>query len=131
MKPGGSIVLTASVLSTRSQAGTAAYCASKSGILGLTRSMAVDFIKKGIRVNAVCPGTVDTPMLRWAADQSPDPQKVYDECNAMHPIGRIAHPEEIASSIAFLASEQASFVVGASLMVDGGLSIQIDGSPMK
>lgn len=131
MNEGGAIVITASVLSTRSQAGTAAYCASKAGILGLTQSLAVDFIKKGIRVNAVCPGTVDTPMLKWAAEQSSNPQKVYDDCNAMHPIGRIARPQEIAESIAFLASERASFVVGAALTVDGGLSIQIGGSPME
>ncbi len=130
MLKGGAIVLTASVLSFMTQHGNAAYTAAKSGLLGLTRSMAVDFIKKGIRINAVCPGTVDTPMTRWAAEQSPDPGKLYDAVNKMHPIGRIARPEEIAEAICFLAGDRASFIVGSALTVDGGLSITVGGSPV-
>jgi NAD(P)-dependent dehydrogenase (short-subunit alcohol dehydrogenase family) len=126
---GGAIVNVASVQALMAQAGAAAYVASKSGVAGLTRAMALDHIREGIRVNGVCPGTVDTPMLAWAAQQAPDPQAVLDACRDIHPIGRIARPEEIAEVICFLASPRASFVVGAAWVVDGGLTIRLGGSP--
>ncbi len=131
MREGGAIVLTASVQGLASQAGVASYTASKAGLMGLTKAMAMDHIGQGIRVNAVCPGTVDTPLLRWAAEQSGDPEQVYEACRRMHPIGRIARPEEIAEAICFLASERASFVVGTTLVVDGGLLSRIGGSPVE
>ena len=68
----------------------------------------MDFAKDKIRANAVCPGTVDTPMLKWAASLDPNPQSVYDACNQMHPLGRIAQPREIAEVVAFLAHESSS-----------------------
>lgn len=126
---GGSIVNISSVQALASQQNVLAYTVSKHGLIGLTRSMAMDFARDKIRSNAVCPGTVDTPMLKWAAALDPDPQSVYDACNAMHPIGRIAQPQEIAEVAAFLAHERASFVTGAVWTVDGGLLTQIGGVP--
>lgn len=126
---GGTIVNVSSVQAHASQQNVLAYTVSKHGLLGLTRSMAMDFAKDNIRVNCVCPGTVDTPMLKWAASLDPNPQSVYDACNAMHPIGRIAQPREIAEVAAFLAHESSSFVTGAIWNVDGGLLTQIGGVP--
>ena len=125
---GGAIVNTSSVQGLASQPNVAAYSASKSGILGLTRSMAVD-LAPSIRVNAVLPGTVDTPMLAWTAALDPNPQRVYDACKAMHLLKRIAQPEEIASVVLFLASPRASFVTGGAYLVDGGLLTPIGGAP--
>ena len=126
---GGSIVNVSSVQALASQQNVLAYTISKHGLIGLTRSIAMDFAAEGIRANAVCPGTVDTPMLKWAASLDPDPQSVYDACNAMHPLGRIAQPREIAEVVVFLAHETASFVTGAVWTVDGGLLTQIGGVP--
>jgi len=126
---GGSIVNVSSVQALASQQNVLAYTVSKHGLLGLTRSMAMDFAAENIRANAVCPGTVDTPMLAWAASLDPDPQSVYDACNQMHPLGRIAQPREIAEVVAFLAHESSSFVTGAVWTVDGGLLTRIGGAP--
>ena len=126
---GGSIVNVASVQSLASQYNVLAYTASKHAVIGLTRSMAMDFASEKVRVNAVCPGTVDTPMLKWAASLDPNPQSVYDECARMHPLGRIAQPEEVGEVVAFLAHESASFVTGAVWTVDGGLLTLIGGTP--
>jgi NAD(P)-dependent dehydrogenase (short-subunit alcohol dehydrogenase family) len=129
VETGGAIVNVASVQSLASQYNVLAYTVSKHAVIGLTRSMAMDFASKNIRVNAVCPGTVDTPMLRWAASLDPNPQSVYDACANMHPLGRIARPEEIGEVAAFLASDGASFVTGAVWTVDGGLLTLIGGTP--
>jgi NAD(P)-dependent dehydrogenase (short-subunit alcohol dehydrogenase family) len=126
---GGAIVNVSSVQALASQQNVLAYTVSKHGLLGLTRSMAMDFAKENIRANCVCPGTVDTPMLKWAASLDPNPQSVYDACNAMHPLGLIAQPREIAEVVAFLAHESSSFVTGAIWTVDGGLLTQIGGVP--
>ena len=126
---GGTIVNVSSVQALASQQNVLAYTVSKHGLLGLTRSMAMDYAKENIRANCVCPGTVDTPMLKWAASLDPNPQSVYDACNQMHPLGRIAQPREIAEVIAFLAHETSSFVTGAIWTVDGGLLTQIGGVP--
>lgn len=126
---GGSIVNISSVQALASQQNVLAYTISKHGLIGLTRSMAMDFAKENIRANAVCPGTVDTPMLKWAASLDENPQSVYDACNRMHPLGRIAAPREIAEVAAFLAHESSSFVTGAVWTVDGGLLTQIGGVP--
>jgi NAD(P)-dependent dehydrogenase (short-subunit alcohol dehydrogenase family) len=126
---GGTIVNVSSVQALASQQNVLAYTVSKHGLIGLTRSMAMDFAKENIRVNAVCPGTVETPMLKAAAALDPNPRSVYDACNAMHPLGRIAQPEEIAEVVAFLAHSSSSFVTGAVWTVDGGLLTQIGGAP--
>jgi NAD(P)-dependent dehydrogenase (short-subunit alcohol dehydrogenase family) len=126
---GGSIVNIASVQSLASQFNVLAYTVSKHALIGLTRSMAMDFAAEKVRVNAVCPGTVDTPMLHWAASLDPNPQSVYDTCARMHPLGRIARPEEVGEVVAFLAHDSASFVTGAVWTVDGGLLTLIGGTP--
>ncbi|MGD9562870.1 MAG: SDR family NAD(P)-dependent oxidoreductase [Pyrinomonadaceae bacterium] len=126
---GGTIVNVSSVQALASQQNVLAYTVSKHALIGLTRSTAMDFAKDNIRANAICPGTVDTPMLQWAASLDPNPQSVYDACNAMHPLGRIAQPREIAEVAAFLAHERSSFVTGAVWTVDGGLLTQIGGVP--
>jgi meso-butanediol dehydrogenase/(S,S)-butanediol dehydrogenase/diacetyl reductase len=86
----------------------------------MTRQLAVEYGRRGVRVNCVCPGTVDTPLLRKAMAMSPDPQGFLDMLEAGHPIGRIGRAEEIAAAVAFLASDEASFVTGAIVPVDGG-----------
>lgn len=121
---GGAIVNLSSVQAFASQKGVAAYTASKGGINALSRAMAVDHAEENIRVNAVCPASVDTPMLRWAAELFKGEKSVEETVESfgkMHPVGRVARVEEIAEVIAFLASDRASFVTGGEYKVDGGL----------
>jgi NAD(P)-dependent dehydrogenase (short-subunit alcohol dehydrogenase family) len=125
----GAVVNMASVQSFATQRGVAAYTTGKHALIGLTRSMALDFAADGVRVNAVAPGSVDTPMLRWAVEQDPDPERLMRTIHAMHPMGRIAQPSEIAEAVAFLASPRASFITGATLVVDGGLLLPLSGAP--
>ena len=128
-KTRGAIVNMASVQSFATQQAVAAYTTSKHALIGLTRSMALDFAGYGVRVNAVAPGSVDTPMLNWAIGLDPDPEALMRTVHGMHPLGRIASPAEIAEAVAFLASPRASFVTGATLVVDGGLLLPIAGAP--
>ncbi len=114
----GSIVNIASTNSFRPQANQPAYTASKHGVLGLTRAAAVDYAKAGIRVNAICPGSIDTPMLRGAlARRGRDPQDTADRLSLL---GRFGTPEEIAAATLWLCSDAASFTVGHALAVDAG-----------
>jgi 2-keto-3-deoxy-L-fuconate dehydrogenase len=117
---GGSIVITGSISSLTGIPGQAPYAPSKGAALQLARQLAVEYATRGIRVNCVCPGTVDTPMLRGAMKDLPDPAGFLKMLQDGHPMGRIARPEEIASAVLFLASDEASFVTGAALSVDGG-----------
>ncbi|MDX2973155.1 SDR family NAD(P)-dependent oxidoreductase [Kribbella solani] len=122
---GGSVVVVASVQAYAAQTGVAAYSMGKGALLSLVRAMAVDHAADGIRVNAVCPGSVDTPMLRTSAAQFAG-GRTTDEVVAgwgrSHPLGRVATPEEVAEVIHFLSSPAASFVTGADVKVDGGLT---------
>jgi NAD(P)-dependent dehydrogenase (short-subunit alcohol dehydrogenase family) len=117
---GTAIVNTASVASLVAAPGMAAYVASKHGVGGLTKAAALDLIDYGIRVNAICPGFIDTPMLATAIGA---PESLA-AISAMTPIGRIATADEVAQTVLFLASDAASYLVGVLLSVDGGIVIQ-------
>jgi len=124
---GGAIVNTASVQAFASQRLVASYAASKAGVVALTKTMALDHASEGIRVNCVCPGSIDTPMVRYAATKfsEGDPEAAIRGWAEAHPIGRIGEPGEVAAAVLFLASSDASFVTGATLTVDGGLLAQL------
>jgi NAD(P)-dependent dehydrogenase (short-subunit alcohol dehydrogenase family) len=114
---GGAIVNTASVLGLVGSRGTPAYVASKHGIIGLTKAAALDHAKEGIRVNAVCPGTIYTPM--YVRREGADPEKDR-RIAASIPLGRLGQPEDVADAVVWLCSDAASFVTGHALVVDGG-----------
>ncbi|TQM10851.1 SDR family NAD(P)-dependent oxidoreductase [Pseudonocardia kunmingensis] len=122
---GGSIVNISSVQAFVSQSDVVAYTASKGAINALTRAIAVDHAHEQIRCNAVCPGSVDTPMLRSSAalfSGDGDPAELLAEWGRSHPLGRSARPEEVAEVCAFLAGPRSSFVTGSEVRVDGGLT---------
>ena len=128
---GGAVVIVSSVQGFTAMANSAAYVAAKHALLGITRSIALDFAQQNIRANCVCPGTIDTPMLHRSAERTGSPQKVIDICSRMHAMGRIGRPEEVANAIAFLASDCASFITGTTLVVDGGLLIPTGGTAFQ
>jgi NAD(P)-dependent dehydrogenase (short-subunit alcohol dehydrogenase family) len=118
----GTIVNVASYTGLVGFPGAAAYAASKAALVNLTRTMALDHAGEHIRVNCVCPGSVATDMIQEAWRQYGDVEEAQRLWAAKHPIGRIAQPDEIARTILFLASDEASFMTGAALMVDGGIT---------
>jgi NAD(P)-dependent dehydrogenase (short-subunit alcohol dehydrogenase family) len=123
---GGAIVNTASALAHGAQPTTAAYAASKAGVLGLTRSIAIDHAHEGIRCNSISPGTIDTPLVRVAAATfGDDVEPVIAEWGRAHPVGRVGTPEECARVVLFLASDEASFTTGSDYAVDGGLRAKL------
>lgn len=125
---GGAVVLVSSAQAYATQTGVAAYTASKTALLGLARAMAVDHAADGIRVNSVSPGSIDTPMLRWAAGLfagDRDADDVVAEWGRAHPLGRVGTPREVAEVVEFLLSDRAAFVTGADVKVDGGLSSRL------
>jgi NAD(P)-dependent dehydrogenase (short-subunit alcohol dehydrogenase family) len=113
----GSIVNTASVAGLVGAAGTPAYSAAKHGVVGLSRTAALEYAGRGIRVNALCPGVVDTPMIERFTSDGPIGR---EELRRLEPLGRLGRPEEIAAAAVFLLSEEASFVTGIAMPVDGG-----------
>jgi NAD(P)-dependent dehydrogenase (short-subunit alcohol dehydrogenase family) len=117
---GGAIVNNASGWGLVGGDQAAAYCAAKGGVVVLTKAMAIDHARQGIRVNCVCPGDVDTPMLPQDAQRRGLAWEEYLAGAAQRPMGRIGRPEEVARAVLFLASEEASFITGAALPVDGG-----------
>ena len=118
----GAIVNTASIAGLRGFAGYGTYGAAKGGVVQLTKALAVEVARVGIRVNCVCPGIIETAMLdRGVAEMGLDRTAFVQLAGAAHPMGRIGRPEEVAAAILFLASDDASFITGAALSVDGGL----------
>jgi NAD(P)-dependent dehydrogenase (short-subunit alcohol dehydrogenase family) len=118
----GSIVNIASVAGVLGVRDRLAYTMSKHAVVGLTRAMALDHARDGIRINAICPGRVETPWVQERLREYPDPRKAYEEMCASQPMGRMGHPKEIAAAALYLASDEAAFVTGATLTPDGGWS---------
>lgn len=114
---GGAIINTSSINGLRASSGSPAYSATKFGVIGLTKCAAIEAAKDGIRVNAICPGPIDTAML----ERSFRGREMFGMIEASVPLGRVGVPEEIADCVAFLASEDARFVTGHALVADGGL----------
>jgi NAD(P)-dependent dehydrogenase (short-subunit alcohol dehydrogenase family) len=118
---GGAIVNTASIWGVVGASGVSAYVASKHGVIGVTRAAALEYASQGIRINAVNPGTIRTPILNPFIAGIPDFESII---TALHPIGRIGRPEEVAEAVVWLCSDAASFVTGQNLAVDGGYTTQ-------
>lgn len=116
----GAIVSTASISGVVGLPAQSAYCASKGGIVLLTKQLAVEYADRGIRVNAVGPGAINTPFLSRYIDAQADPEAAAAEVKAAHPLGRWAEADEVAEAVVFLASDAAAFITGTVLMVDGG-----------
>lgn len=122
---GGTIVNVASWHAYKTITRLAAYAASKGGMTALTRQMALDCGPMNIRVNAVCPSTVDTPMLQQTFSDFPDPDEAYKQALEFQPLGRIGTGEDIANACLYLASDESAYVSGHSLMVDGGTFVKL------
>jgi NAD(P)-dependent dehydrogenase (short-subunit alcohol dehydrogenase family) len=128
----GAIVITSSPHAFNTVPDAGAYAASKGGTLALMRALALEGASHGIRVNAVIPGAIDTPMLRREAAGAPDPARQLERFGAIHPLNRLGRADEVAEAALFLASDAASFVTGAALPVDGGLlAAQPSGPPIS
>jgi NAD(P)-dependent dehydrogenase (short-subunit alcohol dehydrogenase family) len=119
---GGSIVNLGSILSFTGDGYLAAYTAMKAGVLGLTKAIAIDYALDGIRCNCICPGDMETQMIQQYFDGTDDPVAAREEMEAAYPGKRIAHPREVAAAAVFLVSDEASFVNGTPILVDGGLT---------
>lgn len=121
---GGVIINTSSTEGLATTINIPAYCASKAGIINLTRSMALDYGRTNIRVNCICPGVICTQNFYDMVNWFKDPQREIVKWTEVHPIGRLGRPVEVANAALFLASEEASFITGAILVVDGGQSVK-------
>ena len=121
----GSIINTSSVQAFATTGQTAPYAAAKAGVLGLTRDMARDLGPYSIRVNGICPGCIDTPMMARSLERNEDPSSARQKMESAIPLRRLGDPREIANAAAFLASDLASYISGISLVVDGGLLAQL------
>jgi NAD(P)-dependent dehydrogenase (short-subunit alcohol dehydrogenase family) len=119
---GGVILINASKTGLVAQRDSPLYCATKGAAVLLARALALDYATQGIRVNALCPGVIDTPMLRYFADAQPDPAAAWAEYSAQQPMGRLGTAEECARAALWLVSDEASFITGVALPVDGGFT---------
>jgi meso-butanediol dehydrogenase / (S,S)-butanediol dehydrogenase / diacetyl reductase len=119
---GGVMLFTASKTGLVAQTDSPVYCASKGAVVMLAKALALDYAARGIRVNALCPGIIDTPMLRRFADAMPDPSAAWATYTTAQPLGRLGTPEECAAAALWLVSADASFVTGVALPVDGGFT---------
>jgi NAD(P)-dependent dehydrogenase (short-subunit alcohol dehydrogenase family) len=124
---GGSIINTSSVQALLGFPGWSGYAASKGGINALTQQAAVDYARHNIRINAIAPGTIMTPLNERIFQTVDDPQRLIDTWNRMHALGRFGQPEEVAAAVVFLASDEASFITGECLRIDGGMVIKGEG----
>lgn len=118
----GTIVNMASIGGVVGMRDRLAYCATKFAVVGITKSMALDHALDGLRVNCICPGRVETPFVAARLKEYPDPKKAYEEMSATQAVGRMGRPEEIAGAALYLASDEAKFITGTALMIDGGWS---------
>jgi NAD(P)-dependent dehydrogenase (short-subunit alcohol dehydrogenase family) len=119
---GGSIIAISSVFGLVGEVERVAYCASKHGVIGLVRAAALDLAAKRVRVNAICPGFVETELAREVAARAPDPEAALNRRRTMHPMPRAGQPEEIAAAAVYLASPAAAWTTGQAIAVDGGYS---------
>lgn len=122
METRGSITSTASVVGLWGSRGQAAYCAAKAAVVMLTKCLALDGAAVGVRANCVCPGFVETPMLERWLEAQPDPTAVRAAVTGQHPLGRLGAPRDVADAFVYLAGDEAAWVTGAALVVDGGLT---------
>ena len=118
----GSIINLASIGGVVGVRDRAAYCATKFAVVGLTKSVALDHAKDGVRVNCICPGRVETPFVAARLAEYPDPEKARREMSATQAVGRMGRPDEIAAAALYLASEESAFVTGSEFIIDGGFS---------
>jgi NAD(P)-dependent dehydrogenase (short-subunit alcohol dehydrogenase family) len=121
---GGSIVNTGSIVSLVGDPNLPAYATTKTGLVGLTRVVAIDYAEDGIRCNIVCPGDMLTPMIQRTFDLAADPAAAKREMEQAYPVKRIADPAEVASAVVFLFSDESSFMTGSQLVLDGGLTVK-------
>jgi NAD(P)-dependent dehydrogenase (short-subunit alcohol dehydrogenase family) len=119
-RSGGAIVNMSSVNGFFVEPGCAGYCATKGAIIALTKAMAIDHGRQGVRVNCICPGYIDAGLAQGYFEAQPDPLAARAAAGGLHALGRIGRPEEIARVAVFLASREASFMTGAAVVVDGG-----------
>ena len=121
---GGAIVNLASIAGIRGVPGALAYASSKGGVVALTMVLALELADQRIRVNCVCPGAIATPLLEEIIARAPDPAALREALAAKHPMERLGHPDEVAATIAFLASDDGAFMTGLAVPVDGGRSVR-------
>jgi NAD(P)-dependent dehydrogenase (short-subunit alcohol dehydrogenase family) len=123
LQSGGSIILIASINGIVGAPGLSAYAASKGALITLGRTLALELAERRIRVNSVCPASVDTPMLRASFDRQPNPSEARERNIVRHPLGRLGTPEDVANLVLFLASDESSWITGGTHQVDGGALI--------
>lgn len=124
-RSGGAIVNIASNHAFQIIPHTFPYPVAKHGVLGLTRSLAIEYADRGIRINAISPGYIETPIADWYFGQQPDPAAARRQTEEMQPVKRLGLPDEIAAVAALMASDEAKFMIGANIVIDGGLSIRL------